>query len=214
MVNPKPKRRWCQFSLLSLLVVTTVGTVTFGGWVQYRRQRAEENRDRVATAEQAIEKTVAAIEDMRGEATSEYEELRPQTWLEEQFDDPGGPDDLVGVRKVTEVNLIHRVTDAGREFVHFNFNVGDAGLEQLEGLTDLEILNLFGTNVSDAGLEHLQGSTNLQHLNLNGTDVSDAGLEHLKGLKNLQALGLFATKVTDEGVKKLQQALPNCKISR
>ena len=42
---PNPKRRWYQFSLLTLLVVMTVATVAFGGWVQYRRQRAQENRE-------------------------------------------------------------------------------------------------------------------------------------------------------------------------
>ena len=47
---------------------------------------------------------------------------------------------------------------------------------------------------------------------LHGTKVSDAGLEHLKGLTQLQQLDLNGTKVTDAGVKKLQQALPNCRI--
>ncbi|MGD0899850.1 MAG: hypothetical protein ABR915_18615 [Thermoguttaceae bacterium] len=43
---------------------------------------------------------------------------------------------------------------------------------------------------------------------------TDAVLEHLKGLAKLQRLYLDGTKVTDEGVKKLQEALPNCKIER
>jgi hypothetical protein len=47
-----------------------------------------------------------------------------------------------------------------------------------------------------------------------GTEVTDVGLEHLKGLNKLQTLGLAETKVTDAGVKKLQQALPKCKIER
>jgi hypothetical protein len=64
----------------------------------------------------------------------------------------------------------------------------------------------------DAGLEHLKGLTKLQTLVLTGTKVSGAGLEHLKGLKSLQALALSKTRVTDKGVKKLQQALPKCKI--
>jgi len=37
--------------------------------------------------------------------------------------------------------------------------------------------------VTDAGLEHLKGLTNLLSLTLNGCyEVTDAGLEHLKGL--------------------------------
>ena len=63
-------------------------------------------------------------------------------------------------------------------------------------------------------LEHLKSSTKLQTLDLMETKVTDAGLEHLKGLTKLQSLNLKRTKVTDEGVKKLQQALPKCKIER
>jgi len=33
-------------------------------------------------------------------------------------------------------------------------------------------------------------------------------------LTQLRTLDLSDTKVTDQGVKKLQQALPNCKIER
>ena len=58
------------------------------------------------------------------------------------------------------------------------------------------------------------GLNNLKDLNLTYTEVTDAGLEHLNGMKNLQSLNFFNTQVTDEGVKKLQQKLPNCKISR
>jgi len=59
---PKPKRRWYQFSLLTALVVMTLFTVAFGGWVQYMRQRAQENRDRVARVEEAV----AEIEELGG----------------------------------------------------------------------------------------------------------------------------------------------------
>ena len=38
---PKPKRRWYQFSLKTLLLVMTVSTVAFGVWIQYRWQRDE-----------------------------------------------------------------------------------------------------------------------------------------------------------------------------
>ncbi len=79
---PKPKRRWYQFRLKTLLIAVTVAA--FGCWVQYRRLRARENRDRVAAEKEWL-------------SDHSYWELRPQTWLEEQFDDPGGADDPVGV---------------------------------------------------------------------------------------------------------------------
>ena len=74
-------------------------------------------------------------------------------------------------------------------------------------------VDLSRTNVTDAGLVHLKGLTNLELLYLgNNKKNTDAGLEHLKGLASLQRLFLEDTKVTDEGVKKLQTALPKCRI--
>ncbi len=89
----------------------------------------------------------------------------------------------------------------------------DVALESLKGLTQLQELWLDETNTTDAGLERLRGLSQLQELYLSNTQVSDAGLPNLKGLTNLRILVLGGTKVTDTGVKKLQQALPDCKIS-
>ncbi len=44
--------------------------------------------------------------------------------------------------------------------------------------------------------------------------MTDAGLLDLEELSQLKELHLKKTHVTNEGVKKLQQALPNCKIER
>jgi hypothetical protein len=70
------------------------------------------------------------------------------------------------------------------------------------------------TRVRDGDLKLLEGSKGLELLDLQDTQITDAGLEHLKGLKNLQRLYLGGTQVTDEGVKALQQALPQCRITR
>ena len=193
--SPKPKRRWYRFSLKTLLVVMTVATVAFGGWVQYRRQRAQVNRERVA----AVEEAVAAIEQLDGvilfesefgttvmELDTAYKERRrSQTWLERQFSDPGGPDDPVGT-KITYVSF----KSLGPAYGFDDPIVTDAGLKCLNALTNLETVGLDGTNITDAGLEHLKGLNNLKTLYLNDTKVTDAGLEHLKGLTELEYLNL------------------------
>ena len=46
------------------------------------------------------------------------------------------------------------------------------------------------------------------------TKVTDAGLKELASLKSLETLSLRGTKVTDAAVKELQEALPDCRISR
>ena len=90
--------------------------------------------------------------------------------------------------------------------------VTDAGLEYLQGLTRLTHLMVAGVRATDAGLKSIEGLTQLTDLSLSGTQITDAGLGHLKGLTELQYLYLYNTQVTVEGEKKLQQALPNCKI--
>jgi hypothetical protein len=67
-------------------------------------------------------------------------------------------------------------------------------------------------SITDAELVHLKGLTNLQEINLCCTQITDAGLVHLNRLVSLKRLYLIATQITDAGVKKLQHALPNCKI--
>lgn len=117
-------------------------------------------------------------------------------------------------------------------------SIGDQGLEHIETLDDLECLYLYRTEVTDDGLAHLQQlrklntliladnnftdaalphiakMNDLKVLNLNGSRVTDAGLKQLYLLNGLSEVMLYDTQVTDDGVRNLQEAIPNCKISR
>jgi hypothetical protein len=92
-------------------------------------------------------------------------------------------------------------------------DVTDAGLAHLSGMHRLEVLNLVGTQVTDVGLAHLTGLGQLQELVLVDAQITDAGLAHLTALGQLRELDLCSNQVSDEGVKRLQQALPNCRIN-
>jgi hypothetical protein len=65
----------------------------------------------------------------------------------------------------------------------------DASLEQLKGLSRIEILILKDTTVTDDGIVHIKGLTNLEVLELRRTKVTDKGLEHLKEFTKLQRRG-------------------------
>ena len=101
--------------------------------------------------------------------------------------------------------------------------VGDAELEYLQNLDNVQILNLHrtrvtdaglgrlrlpklwdlsleGTPIGDAGLKQIRNRSHLEWLNLANTRVSDAGLEHLAGLPKLQVLSLNNTDVSDAGM--------------
>lgn len=93
-----------------------------------------------------------------------------------------------------------------------NTKVTDDSIEHLKELTHLEGLWLVNTQISDAGLVDIRDMISLQMLFLNGTQITDAGLDNLESLTNLRTLTLSDTQVTVEGVKKLQQAIPKCKI--
>ena len=77
---------------------------------------------------------------------------------------------------------------------------------------DVLSLDLSTTEVTNAGLKELKGLKNLQVLNLGSRNVTDAGLNDLKDLNNLQMLYLPSGGVTDAGIADLKKALPNVQI--
>ena len=104
------------------------------------------------------------------------------------------------------MQLVGRADARGREGGSVSFKP--------QCVPDGDYVCLLDSQVTDAALEHIKWWPEIKVLVLDQTQITDAGLQHLKGLTQLERLGLKRTKVTDEGVKKLQQALPNCKIVR
>ena len=90
-------------------------------------------------------------------------------------------------------------------------SIDDCTLACIAGFPKLKRLSLRMCDVGDAGMEHLIRVRDLEDLDLFCTDVTDAGLIRLKELRNLQAINLRYTDVTDSGVAELQRALPGLK---
>jgi Leucine-rich repeat (LRR) protein len=84
------------------------------------------------------------------------------------------------------------------------------------GVHALTTLDLRDSELDDVSLfalqESLEGLPNLQTLNLSGTKITDVGLTALKHLRSLRDLGLHRTHVSDEGVNGLRKSIPHCKI--
>ena len=117
--------------------------------------------------------------------------------------------------KVTDAGLVHLQGLTNLQDLYLGgTQISDAGLGRLKGMVKLQTLGLYGTQVTDNGLKHLAGLVNLRELELGGTQVTDEGLKHLTGLKNLQSLDLNKTKTKTAGIDRLQNALPELKISR
>jgi hypothetical protein len=233
--TPKPRRRWLQYSLRTLMVLMLV----FGcglGWLVSKIKLVREQTEAV----KAIGELGGRVEyepasgGMARTAVTWVGKLLREDWSMDvravfyfgstQVTDAG----LSHLRGLTQLQELHlgstRVTDVGLEHVQgltqlkkLSLNstpVTDAGLEHLRGLTQLQCLWLDSTQITDAGLSHLRGLTQLNLLSLDGTQVTDAGLSHLQGLTQLQGLFLDSTQVTGAGVNELKKALPNCQFTR
>ena len=90
-----------------------------------------------------------------------------------------------------------------------NSQISAAGMEYLEGLTQLTHLYLADTPMTDAGLLPITGMTQLKVLGLRATQITDRGLEHLEALSNLRHLEIRSTQSTDTGAADLRAALLN-----
>ncbi|MCH2203234.1 MAG: PQQ-binding-like beta-propeller repeat protein [Fuerstiella sp.] len=87
--------------------------------------------------------------------------------------------------------------------------ISDAGLKQLSGLKDLELLSLSGNLVTDDGLRHLKPLSKLDELDLSLLPITDDAIRHLAPLKQLRQLellyseGFAGANVTDKGLETL-----------
>lgn len=199
---PKPKRRWYQYSLRTLLIFVTVVAV-FCSWFAVRMQRAKRQREAV----EAIAKTATRVRyDYHARLSQGAKPPDPLRLRKLLGDDFFSDVVVVGLKSDAgdaELEYFQRLTEL-RSLGLSDTQITDAGLEHLKGMTSLKWLNLARTQVSDAGLEHLKGLTSLETLWLTRTQVTDAGLEHLEGLTSLQELELDQTQVTDAGLVHLK----------
>jgi len=92
--------------------------------------------------------------------------------------------------------------------------ITDVGLQRLEPLVELQVLNLYGNKVTDAGLLHLQPLKNLEELHLSLLAITDQGLKHLQPLTTLKHLELlysegFAGPTLTDGMVEFLKPLAN-----
>ena len=104
--------------------------------------------------------------------------------------------------KITEVALLQGMIQL-EDLDLYGTPISDTGLVSLKGLTRLRRLDLGRTGITDAGLTHLASLRSLEELNISETRVTDAGLAHLGHLPSVKELGLYDTQVGDAGLTYL-----------
>lgn len=176
----RPKRRWFQYSLRTLLVFMVLVAIGLS-WFAVGMPQAREQRS-----------IVAAIRRLNGSVR--FGESSAPRWLQQRLgrdffervdsvDFHGSPQAIDGLQLLEKLTQLRWLNLGGTP-------VTDEDLKHLEGLTQLRMLSLSGPRITDAGLEHLKRLTDLGWLGLSDTQVTDAGLDHLKGLTGLCELNL------------------------
>ncbi len=215
--------RWrFQFSIRSLLMLTIAVAIPCS-WMAVEMKKAREQREAV---EEIVKCGGTVFYDYHLNASGNLVlNARPPgpSWLLNVLGDDFStnvvwvgcdlpPSDGI---QVPDVELEHLEGWTQLQILALNgTQVTDADLVHVKRLPHLQLLHLGYTQVTNAGLEHLTGLPQLHELWLCNTHVTDAGIRHLSALTQLRNLDVRGTAITDDGVKKLQQALPNCKITR
>jgi Leucine-rich repeat (LRR) protein len=219
-VKAKPKRRWLQFSLRTLLVLMLVCGCALG-WLRHEVQRARAQREAAKPLEElggdvVYNRVGGPVAYWLGQLLGEDLDFEPtMVSLDGTPVTDAGLTHLKGLPQLRTLILSHsKITDAGLKHLRGLTRLErlylrdpqftDAGLENLQGLTQLTVLDLSSTPVTDAGLMHLKGLPQLRTLILSHSKITDAGLVHLKGLPQLQTLILNHSEVTDAGLEHLQ----------
>jgi Leucine-rich repeat (LRR) protein len=213
--EPKRKRRWFQFSLRTLMILTLIVAIPCA-WLG--RKIEQKRREREA---------VAAIMKAGGIVVYDYQ--KPSLKSGQAFkpvEEPNGPAllrNLLGENLFSEVYAVY----------HNNAALSDDEIELLERFPHLQDLNLSGCHFRVAGLTRIARLTSLRDLALGGirppdddvagfdfgqlkaltqleglalgdTSVSDLDLAQLKELRQLTNLFLYDSNVTDSGLEELK----------
>ena len=191
--EPKRRRRWLQFSIRSLLLLTLFWGVLLSAWKIYLSPWYLNG--------QAIENLQSTGASFRAEAATGPGWIR---WFV-------GEDNFVNVTTVeiiefTQPEKLAEALEATGTFRHLKKLVvvrccapGDA-LVHLRSLTDMKDLFIKETPIGDRGMRHLRELRNLRNLTLSKTGITDPGLSQLMQLVRVKSLRLPDNRITDAGL--------------
>ncbi len=191
--DKKPRRRWLQFSLRGLLVLTVV--VALGlGWVTNERRK-------VWLEDRAVEE----IERLGGDVTRDVDSS--SVAADDPFSAPS-PEGLSWQQRLFGVwrrRLLGESYNRPVVCVSFPRGIEPEALGSLKHLRALWAVGLTGARIGDEQIPYLLECRGLTAVHLNATDVTDDGVKQLATLPDLDTLLLDHTGVTDDVLATLSQ---------
>jgi hypothetical protein len=190
--KPKPKLRWYQFSLRTLLLFVTLFACACS-WFAVKMRQAKIQKETV----EKLEKFGCDIEydwEMRAPKKTIIKSTIAPRWLQ----------------KLLGADFFSKVTGVDTD-QHF---WGDEEMLYFKGLPDLQTISIHNAGMTDAGLESLKDLAELRILNIsigmNQLDdyqlsITDAGLKHLRGLRQLINLNLTTGEITGDGLENFAE---------
>ena len=123
---------------------------------------------------------------------------------------------LRGNPAITDAGVPHLLAFGKLNYLVMDYTeVSNEGFAQLQKLPELNLLYANHLKLTDAGFATISQFAKLQVLRINETEgITDATLEQLAKCATLQSLSIQGCpQLTEAGVRKLQAALPKCKIT-
>ena len=189
-VPRKPRRRWLQFGLRTLLLATTL----FGVWLGVHMKRVQ--RQKLA---------VQAVQDLGGWVGYDYQEKATPTGLAYDAEiEPPIPKQLVDrlgqdfFFDIVLVNLAYSAARRGKA----NLRLRRPCCRSWKPCRSCAGLYLCKSQATDEDLRVVGELTSLTHLYAwDAARVTDAGVSHLSGLTNLQTLHLSYSQTGDGSLR-------------
>jgi len=172
-ISPKPRRRWLQFSLRTVMVIVLLLALPLG-WIGVLLDRSREQ-----------ERVLGHFRKYEPVASFRYGYVVTLGFSGNPY--------VAGLRSVpiegpNDADMVHLKGFKKLECLSLGASdVTDAGVRDIGELTALKVLSLYDTRISDFGLKHLKKLTNLKVLNVGKTGVTSDGVASLqKALPNCE----------------------------
>jgi hypothetical protein len=214
----RPKRRWFQYSLRTLLLVVILASIGMS-WFAVRMKRARQQQEAV----KAIVRLGGKVE-YDYETTYEYPDAcmdgqslgcsggpRPKSSVPAWLNSLLGEDFFAAVITVELDSARMDSNDALEQVRHLprlqqlvtggNSELTEEGQKCIEGLTHLRCLGIPSSVEPEVRLDHLQALERLEFLELGGP--TDENLRQIAGFRQLRGLRIGSCEFTDSGLQHI-----------